>query len=86
MDKVESLNRFRRDTVQVVEAQRRIEQYVSQLGVEEVSLENAFGRTLAEDMIASDHMPHFRRSGMDGFAIMSSSTRGASPESPVHLK
>lgn len=83
MDRVESEHRFRRHTVQVQEAQRRIEEHLHVLGVEEVSLENAFGRTLAEDMIAPEHMPHFRRCGMDGFAIMSSSTRGASPESPV---
>ncbi|MFS0553755.1 gephyrin-like molybdotransferase Glp [Brevibacillus sp. 179-C9.3 HS] len=86
MDRVESVNRFRRNAVQVEEAQRRIEQHLKQLGVEEVSLENAYSRTLAEDLIAPDHMPHFRRSGMDGFAIMSSSTRGASPESPVLLE
>ncbi|MED1917612.1 molybdopterin molybdotransferase MoeA [Bacillus thuringiensis] len=86
MDKVESVNRFHRNAVQVMEAQRRIEQHLNHLGVEEVSLENAYRRTLAEDIIASDNMPHFRRSGMDGFAIISSSTRGASPESPVLLE
>ncbi|MED1783801.1 molybdopterin molybdotransferase MoeA [Brevibacillus fortis] len=86
MDTVEYVNRFRRNAVQVVEAQHRIEQHLNLLGVEEVSLENAYSRTLAEDMIAPDNMPHFRRSGMDGFAIMSSSTRGASPESPVLLE
>ncbi|MGG4442764.1 molybdopterin molybdotransferase MoeA [Brevibacillus fortis] len=86
MDRVENVNRFRRNAVQVVEAQHRIEQHLNLLGVEEVSLENAYSRTLAEDMIAPDNMPHFRRSGMDGFAIMSSSTRGASPESPVLLE
>ncbi|MFF2528122.1 gephyrin-like molybdotransferase Glp [Brevibacillus sp. NPDC058079] len=86
MDKVESVNRFHRNAVQVLEAQRRIEQHLNHLGVEEVSLENAYRRTLAEDIIASDNMPHFRRSGMDGFAIISSSTRGASPESPVLLE
>lgn len=86
MDKVESLNRIRRTAVQVREAQHRIEQHLNLLGVEEVTLENAFGRILAEDTYAHDPMPHFRRSGMDGFAIMSRSTRGASPETPVLLE
>ncbi|WP_242771893.1 gephyrin-like molybdotransferase Glp [Brevibacillus parabrevis] len=86
MEKGASVNRFRRNTVQVEEAQRRIEQHLRPLGVEQVSLENAYGRTLAEDVFAPSHMPHFRRSGMDGFAIMSSSTKGASPESPVCLE
>ncbi|TQK63941.1 MoeA-like protein [Brevibacillus sp. AG162] len=86
MERVESVNRFHRNAVQVVEAQRRIEQHLNHLVAEEVSLENAYSRTLAEDIIAPDNLPHFRRSGMDGFAIMSSSTRGASPESPVLLE
>ncbi|WP_433947663.1 molybdopterin molybdotransferase MoeA [Brevibacillus agri] len=83
---MENANRFRRQTVQVEEAQRRIEQHLRQLGVEEVSLEAACGRTLAEEVTAPEPMPHFRRSGMDGFAIMASATKGASPESPVLLE
>lgn len=86
MEKWESSDRFHRKTIQVAEAQSRIEQHLNQLGVEEVSLENAYGRRLAEDVIASDHMPHFQRSGMDGFAIISSSTIGASSQTPIILE
>ena len=49
-----------------------IEQQISKLlpvfEVEEISLKNAFGRVLQEDVLADTDMPPFHKSAMDGFA------------------
>ncbi|WP_337589389.1 gephyrin-like molybdotransferase Glp [Paenibacillus contaminans] len=79
-------NRFRRKAVQVEEAQRKIIELVRLGESEVVRLEDAFGRRLACDVHAANDMPHFRRSGMDGFAVQAEATAGASPESPVTLE
>lgn len=39
------------------------------LGVEKVTLAEAFGRVLAEDLIAGDPLPPFPSSAVDGFAV-----------------
>jgi len=44
------------------------------------------GRILAEDVTASVDQPPFSRSAMDGYAVRSEDTRGASRENPVRLK
>ena len=50
---------------------------------EEVPLEEAFGRVLAEDVIAGRDVPAFRRSPYDGYALSSADSRGASRERPA---
>ena len=40
----------------------------SNYNVEEVELENAFGRILQKDILADMDMPPFNKSAMDGFA------------------
>ncbi len=52
---------------------------------EEVPLEEAFGRVLAEDVIAGRDVPAFRRSPYDGYALSSEDSRGASRENPAVL-
>ncbi|MFO7274599.1 MAG: molybdopterin molybdotransferase MoeA [Symbiobacteriaceae bacterium] len=54
--------------------------------VERVPLEDALGLVLAEDLHAPEPLPAFPRSGMDGYAVRSADTRGASPERPVTLR
>ena len=39
------------------------------LGTDEVSIEHALGRVLAEDVRADADMPPFDRSAMDGYAV-----------------
>lgn len=78
--------RFHRDVIKVSEAQNRIKQHMKEGGTEEITLEQSFGRRLAESIIAAHPMPHFRRSGMDGFAVRSVDIVGAKPETPVHLE
>jgi|Deesub1362A_J573_1020465.scaffolds.fasta_scaffold07017_3 molybdenum cofactor synthesis domain-containing protein len=41
---------------------------------EEIPLENAIGRVVAEDVISPIDVPHFRKSAMDGFAVRAEDT------------
>lgn len=43
-------------------------------------------RIVAEDIIATINVPHYRRAAMDGFAVKASDTLGAGSNSPVVLK
>ena len=52
---------------------------------ERVSLSEAAGRVLAEDLIAADNIPPFDRSPFDGYAFRAADTAQASPEHPVTL-
>ena len=65
------------------EAERRWRQAirVSPLPSESVALEAALGRVLARDV----DVPCFDRSNMDGFAVRSEDTYGATEEEPVRL-
>ncbi len=54
--------------------------------IEAVGLINAEGRVLAQDIISSCDIPHFRRSTVDGYAVISKDTQGASESIPVFLK
>ena len=54
--------------------------------VERVDLLNALGRCLAEDIYSQEPIPGFTRSTMDGFAVSSFDTFGASPSQPSYLQ
>jgi molybdenum cofactor synthesis domain-containing protein len=53
---------------------------------ETISLEDANGRVVAADIMASDDVPPFSRAGMDGYALRASDTRGASRAASRTLK
>ena len=53
---------------------------------EKVSINDALGRVLAEDIIASVDVPPFAKSAMDGYAVIASDTFGASNTHPKTLK
>ncbi len=53
---------------------------------EEVSLENAFGRVLAEDIVSPINSPPFDRSAVDGYALRAEDTFQAREYSPVELR
>ena len=59
---------------------------VSVLGLEELPLRKVLGRALAEDVKAKRDSPPFNRSVMDGYAVRSEDTLGASPFKPKILK
>lgn len=52
---------------------------------ETVTLAEALGRVLAEDVAAGEDLPSFRRSTMDGYAVRGQDTTGASASSPGYL-
>ncbi len=70
------------------EAKRIIEQSFSPkpVGVEQVSLSEAHGRTLAENIVATMDVPPFNRSTVDGYAVKASDTFGAEEDQPITLR
>ena len=70
----------------VAEAWDWIEQTAGVLEAETVSLTEACGRVLAEDILASLNVPAFDRSAMDGFAIKAAETDGASDYNPLTFR
>src|SRR5690349_1818929 len=66
------------------EAERRFRAAINTQprGVERVSVDAALGRVLAADVVSSVDVPSFDRSNVDGFAVVSESTYGASEEQP----
>jgi putative molybdopterin biosynthesis protein len=69
------------------EAERRWRSVVRSepLAVEAVALDTALGRVLAEDVRARVDVPGFDRANMDGFAVRSEDTFGASEQEPRRL-
>ncbi|MFC4596743.1 gephyrin-like molybdotransferase Glp [Cohnella hongkongensis] len=86
MQHTDSPERFRRQAKQPEEAQRAVLDHARFLGAENVSLYEAWGRHLAEELIAPHPFPAFRRSGMDGYAVRSADLKQARPESPAELE
>ncbi|WP_435925542.1 molybdopterin molybdotransferase MoeA [Paenibacillus sp. DYY-L-2] len=79
-------DKFRRKAISVQDGQAKILSHIRLGELEYVNLPEAQGRILGEDIRAPHPYPHFRRSGMDGFAIISKDTEGCSAESPINLE
>jgi putative molybdopterin biosynthesis protein len=56
------------------------------VGKESVSLEHAYNRILAEDVVAPIDVPPFDRSTVDGYAVRAEDTFGADEDRPITLK
>jgi molybdopterin molybdotransferase len=56
------------------------------VGRETVGLDSALGRVLAQEIISPSDIPGFDRATMDGFAVCSASTFGASESNPAYLE
>lgn len=52
---------------------------------EDVALDDALGRVLAEPVVGTDPIPGFDNSAMDGYAVCAPDTRGAAPGSETRL-
>jgi molybdopterin molybdotransferase len=78
--------KFGRKVISVEEARAILRAHATFMQTEVISLASAFGRRLAVDVWADHPVPHFRRSGVDGYAVRSEDIRQASFESPVQLK
>jgi molybdenum cofactor synthesis domain-containing protein len=55
------------------------------LGSETLPVDQALGRVLAEPVFARFSVPHYAGSAMDGIAVQSALTQGASPTNPLFL-
>ena len=73
--------------ISVEQAMEQILQYTPVINeTEEVELNKAGGRILAQDMVAEFNNPPFDRSPVDGYACKAEDFAGASSEHPVKLK
>ena len=61
------------------------EEFAPVAGVEEVSLTAAMGRVLAEDIAATEYVPDFDRSTVDGYAVRARDTFGCTDSIPAIL-
>ena len=76
----------KRIPIPVAEAVARVMEYAYQGEIEKVSLIESYGRTLGEDFIADQDVPHFDRSPYDGFAIRAEDTKEASSSNPIQFE
>jgi putative molybdopterin biosynthesis protein len=78
--------------LEVVSAEEAYSRFTSRIDMspgvqhERVSLSLALGRVLAQDVIASTDVPPFDRANVDGFALRSADTFGASDIAPRRLR
>ncbi|WNS76841.1 molybdopterin molybdotransferase MoeA [Bacillus sp. DTU_2020_1000418_1_SI_GHA_SEK_038] len=76
----------RRNPIPVGEAVMRVMDFEKKGHIEYVSINESFGRYLAEDITATNDVPHFDRSPYDGFAVRAIDTKEASPENPIEFE
>lgn len=69
----------------IEEAQARILDDVPRVRSEDVAIDQAYGRWLAEPLVALDNLPPWDNSGMDGYAARAADLASASAEKPVSL-
>lgn len=72
--------------IKVEEALRSILSCAPLLSTEKVRLTDSLGRVLAEDVFSDLDIPLLNNSAMDGYALNSMDSRGASPQTPKTLK
>ncbi|MDX6679590.1 MAG: molybdopterin molybdotransferase, partial [Solirubrobacteraceae bacterium] len=64
--------------VSIHEARAAVLEHAAVLDSEDVSLDDALGRALADDATAPNHVPPFDASAMDGYAIVAADTAAGS--------
>ena len=72
--------------VTVEEALNKILSRIEPLGFEKVSILEALGRVIGEDVYANRDLPPLDNSGMDGYAVRSEDIRNVGRDHPVRLK
>ena len=72
--------------IQVQEALDKILTKIQFKGVEKVSLDQALGRVMAEDVVSRINNPPLDNSAMDGYAVIAKDIQSATPENPVKLE
>ena len=76
----------RRKPIKVNEAIEKVMDFAQHGKSEFVSIEESYGRFLAEDVIADHHVPPFDRSPYDGFAVKSADTKMASSKNAISFE
>ncbi len=74
------------DMLPVEDAVDRILSFCRQLPAETRSIEDAVGQVLASDISAPFDIPPHDNTAMDGYAVQSASTEGATESTPVRLR
>lgn len=77
------------EVIHVEEARRKILEAMEALDfkkTEKIKTEDALGRILGQDIFARENVPAFRKSTMDGYAVQSKSTQGATVSIPSVLE
>ncbi len=72
--------------ISVEDALTTIVSQIRILGTERVSLNDALGRVLAEDVYAPYNIPPLDNSAMDGYAVKYADIAGATPDAPASLE
>jgi molybdopterin molybdotransferase len=72
--------------ISVEEALSFILSHFESLEPQTVYILDALGRVLAKDIFSNEAIPPFDNSSMDGYAVRTADTAGASPETPVTLR
>lgn len=75
-----------RELVSVEVARKIISDLQVLPGKENLTLENVYGKTLAEDIVTEINVPPFPRAVMDGYAARAEDTYASSETEPVKLK
>jgi len=70
----------------VSDALQHILENITPLSTERCPITACLNRVLAEDVMATDNIPPFKNSAMDGYAVIAADVAHASPTSPVHLR
>ena len=74
------------DVIPLEEARSRILATVPRLPAATVALGEALGLVTVEDLSATEPIPPFANTGVDGYAVRAADTAGATPETPVRLR
>lgn len=72
--------------ISIEQAIQLVEKHTPVLNTESVSLLDATGRILEQDVFADIMQPPFDRSPLDGYAVRAADTYGASPDQPIALR
>ncbi|MFQ5800130.1 MAG: gephyrin-like molybdotransferase Glp [Candidatus Hydrothermarchaeales archaeon] len=75
-----------RKKISLKEARRIVLDAATEIGVEEIKFADAISRVLAEDVVSEMNNPPFDRAMMDGYAVISEDTKGASTSNPGALR
>ena len=67
------------------EAEKLLIDKIKPTETEVINVGDSFDRVLAEDLIATNDVPSFNRSPLDGYCFISDDTKGASLENPLYF-